>query len=120
MSFDISEFLDGLDEGRDRALAAGVDAVDQFANHVIGKSQDLAPKKTGTLAGSGVAEDAKVSAGGKDITAVIGHNTDYAAAVHERINVHHDNGQAKYLETAMRQEAHKLKPTVEAAMRSAL
>ena len=118
MSFDVAAFLGGLKEGKQRAIDAGVHAVDLFANHVVGKAQDLAPIEFGTLKASGVAE--KAAFAGNDITAVVGFNTDYAAAVHERLDVHHDQGQAKYLETAMRTEAPKLVPHVEKEMRKAL
>ncbi|MCC6679876.1 MAG: hypothetical protein IT445_03140 [Phycisphaeraceae bacterium] len=119
MSFDVSDFLRGLEgEGKRRAIAAGEAAVDKFANHVIGQAQDLAPVETGALKSSGVAEKAEFV--GHDIRAVVGFNTDYAAAVHERLDLHHDQGQAKFLETAMRTEAHKLRPFVESEMRKAL
>jgi hypothetical protein len=119
MGFDITEFMKGLEgEGRRRVIGAGVAAVDQFANHVVGKAQRLAPVETGALKASGVAEKAEFT--GKDITAVIGFNTDYAAAVHERLDAHHDEGQAKYLETAMRTEAPKLHPFAVKEMKKAL
>lgn len=119
MSFDTSQFLKGLEgEGRRRAIAAGVKGVDQFANHVIGKAQKLAPIEFGTLKASGVAE--KAEAKGNDIFAVVGFNTNYAAAVHERLDLNHDQGQAKYLEDAMRTEGPKLVPFVEKEMRKAL
>jgi len=124
MSFNVTQFLQGLEgEGRRRALAAGVLAVDQFAEQVVGKAQDLAPVETGALKRSAVAEKAQSSGGGGGgggITAVIGFNTDYAAAVHERLEAHHDQGESKYLEKAMRRKAHKLKPFVEKEMRKAL
>lgn len=34
----------------------------------------------------------------------IGFNTEYAAAVHERLDLHHDQGQAKYFERAIRDD----------------
>lgn len=78
----------------------------QFGEHVIGKAQKLAPVASGFLKNSGVAQAAVDS--GNSIDQVIGFNAEYAAAVHERLNVHHDQGQAKFLETAMRSEAKKL------------
>ena len=105
-SADISSFLAGLGEARQRAEAAAVRAVDQFGEHVIGDSQQLCPKKTGALAASGTTEPAEL-VGGK-VTKRIGHTVDYAAAVHERLDLHHDQGQAKFLETAVRRNAPKL------------
>ncbi len=119
MSFDVSKFLAGLSgEGKRRTIAAGVAAVDKFANHVVGKAQRLAPVDTGALKASGIAEPPEVA--GNSITATVGFNTDYAAAVHERLDQHHAQGQAKYLEAPMRTEAHKLVPFVEKEMRKAL
>ncbi len=119
MSFDISQFMKGLTgEGRRRVINAGVKAVDLFADRVVGKSQGLAPIDLGNLEDSGFAEKAEFT--GTDIVAVVGFNTEYAAAVHERLDAHHDEGQAKYLEAAMNQEAHKLKPFVEAEMKKTL
>lgn len=42
------------------------------------------------------------------------------AAVHERLDQHHEQGQAKFLETAMRTEAPKLVPYVTREMKKAL
>lgn len=61
---------------------------------------------TGFLKASGNADEPTVS--GASIYQVIGFNAHYAAAVHERLDLHHTDGQAKFLETAMRTEARKL------------
>lgn len=119
MSFDVSQFLKGVSgEARRRALAAGEKAVEKYANHVVGKAQRLAPVDTGALKSSGTAEAPTTSGGA--VTCLIGFNTDYAAAVHERLDLHHTQGQAKYLERAMQQEGPKLRNFVEKEMRDAL
>lgn len=41
---------------------------------------------------------------GDDMEVEIGFGTKYALPVHERLEVHHDEGQAKYLSTAVQQE----------------
>lgn len=46
-------------------------------------------------------EAAIASLGGGTIEMLIGFNADYAAAVHERLDLHHDQGQAKFLEAAI-------------------
>lgn len=120
MSFDVSDFLRGLEgEGKRRVIAAGEAAVDKFAERVIGKAKQIVPYKRGVLSDSDVAEPAKFSGG--DITAVVGFNTDYAAAVHERLDLHHEPPtRAKFLEIAMRTEAPKLADYVRDEMRKAL
>jgi len=119
MSFDVSKFLRGLEgPARQRVQMAGLRAVDQFGEHVIGQAQRLAPVRTGALKSSGTTLPAEISGGG--ISKTIGFNTDYAAAVHERLDQHHDQGQAKFLESAMRKDAPKLRPFVEKEMRKAL
>lgn len=50
----------------------------------------------------------------------IGHNTDYAAAVHENLSAEHAVGQAKFLETAMRKNQAKLAPFIAARVKRAV
>ena len=108
MPTDISQFLAGMSAIRDRRIAAAVRAVDQFAAHVLGDAQQLCPVDTGALKASATSAPAKVE--GTLIEAEIGFNTDYAAAVHERLDARHPQGQAKFLETAMRNNAPKFGP----------
>lgn len=118
MSFDISKFLGGLDGGGQRARAAAVRAVDRFGWHVWGRASKLAPVDTGWLKNSGMSDDAKLV--GDHIEMVIGFNASYAAAVHERLDMHHKQGQAKFLEKAMRTEGHKLVKYVTDEVKKAL
>lgn len=119
MSWDVRQFLNGLTRAqRQRAIPAGLRAVDRFGEHVLGQAQQIAPVKTGALQNSATSEPARIV--GDDISKTIGFNTDYAAAVHERLELHHNQGQAKYLETAMRTQARKLGPLVESEMKRAL
>ena len=61
----------------------------------------------GALKASGSTEPARIE--GELVTKKIGFNTDYAAAVHERLDLHHEPpGQAKFLETALRENAPKM------------
>ena len=117
-STDISKFLAGLGEAKQRGIAAARRSVDRFAKRVIGDAQQLTPVDTGALAASGTTEPAKMS-GGK-ITATIGFNTEYAAAVHERLDLNHVQGQAKYLETAVRNNTPKMAEFVIDEVRKAL
>ncbi len=104
---EISKFVANMTgEGQNRARAAAVRAVDKYGWHVWGKAAKLAPIDTGWLKNSGMSDDAKLV--GDQIIMTIGFNASYAAAVHERLDLRHKQGQVKYLETAMRTEAPKL------------
>lgn len=117
--FDVNEFLRGLEgPAQERAIEAGVRAVGQFGEHVLGVAQEDCPVETGTLQNSATSQPAKRI--GDGIEKTIGFNTDYAAAVHERLDVHHSQGNAKYLENAMKTETPKLLPFVGEEMKKAL
>ena len=95
-------------------------------------SIDLQPNvvfrvKTGALQGSGTpgrsatdiaAEHPAEFEEGK-LRKEIGFNTDYAAAVHENLEAHHDVGQAKFLEAAMNENQSKMAPFVAEAVKAA-
>jgi hypothetical protein len=117
-SLDIQKFLKGMGEARQRAESAATRAINKAAQHTIGQAQKLAPVDTGALKASGTALPAENQDG--RITATIGFNTNYAAAVHERLDVHHDQGQAKYLEVPLRQMDAKLTDFVKEEVRKAL
>jgi hypothetical protein len=117
-SCDIKQFLKGLGEARQRAETAAVRAVNKAANHTIGQAQKLAPVDTGALKASGTALPAENNDG--QITATIGFNTDYAAAVHERLDLYHKQGQAKFLEVPLRQMEVKFKDFVMEEIRKSL
>jgi len=82
-----------------------------FASDVIGRAQELCPVRTGTLQSSATTTIPVVSA--MKIFCTIGFNTDYAAAVHEILDRHHPQGQAKFLENAMRELAPEFKGYIE-------
>ena len=117
-SADISGFMRGLGEGQKKALAAARVGVNKMAAAVIGRSQALAPVKTGALKGSGTQTPAEMH--GTSITAEVGHNVDYAAAVHERLDAKHPQGQAKFLETAMNEKAPRFVEIVGAEVKKVL
>lgn len=109
-SADISSLLAGLGEAERRAVAAAVKAIDVFGEHVIGDSQQLTPVDTGFLAASGTTTPAELK--GSSIEKEIGHNAEYAAAVHERLDQQHKQGQAKFLSTAIATNAKKFEAFV--------
>lgn len=116
-SVDIQPFLRGLQQAGEKQLAAASAALLEFAAHVAGDSAQLSPVDTGFLQNSATWGDVVVA--GDAIYVEVGHNASYAAAVHERLDVHHDIGQAKYLETALRNNAPKLGPFVAAKVKGA-
>lgn len=116
-SADVSSLLAGLKAAEDRTVKAALAAVDKFGLQVLGDAQQLCPVKTGALKASATEEPAELH--GSNVTKRIGFNTDYAAAVHERLDLAHTQGQAKFLETAIRNNAPKLAPFVAAAVKKA-
>lgn len=117
MPSDISQHLAALKNASQAQRAAALLAVDQFGEHVIGDAQQLTPVLTGALQASGTTEPAK--SGGEGIEKTIGFNTNYAAAVHEKLNARHAVGQAKFLEEAMKQNSSKFGPFVAGRVKEA-
>lgn len=116
---DISQFVRSLNaQAKPRVMEAGRQAVDAAGEHILGQAQKLAPIKSGDLKGSATGEKAQIR--GNNITKTIGFSVHYAAAVHERLDLHHDQGQAKFLETALRQNQVRFSQYVVAAMKKAL
>ena len=118
LSDDIRKFQDRLRQAKGQARKAAGRGLLKFANHVIGESQALTPVDTGALAASGTVGELEEA--GERMSVTIGHNTTYAAAVHERLDVHHPQGQAKYLETAVRNNIPKAAEFIANEVRSAL
>lgn len=136
MSFDISQFLNGLARGEQRQLDAAREAAGEFAEHVMSESQELVPVSptnpkhplyigtSGALQDSATVKDAEVTA--EKVEVAIGYNTDYAAAVHERLDANHqypgrvkEKAQAKYLSEPMETNAPKFGPFVAERMKGA-
>ncbi len=117
MAADISKFIANMAAIRRRQLAAAKRGVDRFGEQVLGDSQQLTPVDTGSLQASATTLPAE--AAGTKIRKVLGHNTDYAAAVHERLDQRHKVGQAKFLETAMLENEPKFIAFVGNQIRSA-
>jgi hypothetical protein len=116
---DITELLKGLGEARERAQAAALRALDIAGEQVIGDAQQLCPVLTGALQASGTAEE-PAQVVGDGVQKIIGFKTAYAAAVHENLTAHHTVGQAKFLETAVRNDAGKVKEYLADEVRKAL
>jgi len=118
-AIDVQKFIRSLKQDyQPKAREAAARAVDRFSHHVLGEAQVLCPVDTGALKASATATDPVDN--NALITQEIGFNTNYAAAVHERLDVHHPNGQAKFLETAMRANAAKFSDYVIAEINKAV
>jgi hypothetical protein len=110
-SADIGKFLDGLKAHQEKVRAAALNAVDRFGAHVLGDAQQLTPVDTGFLKSSATEEPAIVI--GEQVSKRIGFGADYAIFVHENLNAHHTQGEAKFLEKAIRNNLPKFGPFVE-------
>lgn len=106
-SMDMSGLIERLRQGSEQMKREAVRAVDQFGEHVLGDAQHRCPVDTEFLQGSGTTDPAEAGADG-NVTKRIGFNASYAAAVHERLDVHHEIGEAKFLENAIKANAPKL------------
>lgn len=118
-SIDMTNLIRGMQAGRERAMAAAQRGLDKAAVHVAGEAAQLCPVSgvpgydpnpktvhSGTLKASHQTEPSQWH--GDRLEAVIGFNTDYAAAVHEVLTARHaPPTQAKFLETALRQSGPK-------------
>jgi hypothetical protein len=98
---DITNLLRGLQAMREKAMAAAGRGLAKAGVMVLGNAQQLCPIDTGALVNSATWTDVEIYEAGPQM--VIGFNTSYAAAVHERLDQTHEIGQAKYLETAVRE-----------------
>jgi hypothetical protein len=61
--------------------------------------ENYVPIDTGFLKSTGVVDLPRLTAGGMEVQ--LKYSANYAVYVHERLNVAHPHGQAKYLEAAM-------------------
>lgn len=72
---------------------------------VLGTSKELTPVDTGNLRAGTYT---KLIGGLNNPGAEIGYTAAYAVFVHERTELHHPVGQAKFLETALKQNAKRV------------
>lgn len=91
-------------------------ALDDFAEHVLGVSNTYVPLEEGTLERSG-----NVDTDFAKLKSTITYDTPYAEVQHEDTTLRHDNGRrAKYLETALNEEADKMVPFIGSRVRGVL
>lgn len=94
---DLSEFRKNLKALRDRDVEAAPKMVRDVGHALISSAQGRVPIETGFLKASGILAET-----GKPLGVEIGFNATYAAAVHERLEPKHPQGEAKYLEKAIK------------------
>ena len=110
---------------RDAAIIGGDAGLVIATEHVRGVADDLVPLEEGTLLRSGEPStehpDVKVEhdAEGNTRTAIV-YDTPYARYQHEKLNLRHEHGQAKYLEQPLRTEANTARRIVGNSVRRAL
>jgi hypothetical protein len=105
-----------LDELKARQVAAAVEYLEVWADHVLGEAQRIVPLAEGTLAGSGDRHTDR-RADGAEVT--ISFSTVYAARQHEELDWQHTAGRrAKYLEAPFKAALSRVEPGLAAAVRA--
>lgn len=94
------------------------ESLDKVANKVLAESIQLTPVETGTLRRAQKVTNKKV--GIDEVSVEVRADTDYAVYVHERLDLHHPHGQAKFLETAVNTVAPELEMIVATGLRSTI
>ena len=97
--------------------AAGADGVEAGAKLVFGESQRAVPTDTGGLKESGEITTDGLRA---EITYGKGLPDPRAVIVHEKLDLHHDDGTAKYLENPTNAAAEQVRSIIAAAIRRKL
>lgn len=101
---------------RDAERAGAVRGLRLAAEHVLGVSRQRVPIEEGTLERSGVAQVDEAS-----LTAAVSYDTPYAVRQHEDLTLRHDEGRtAKYLESALEDEADTVRDIIAAEIRRSL
>lgn len=88
--FNIGRLIPAAEEASPRAVGLAME-------HILGVADELTPIETGRLVGSGT-----VHVDGD--TASITYDGPYARFQHERLDLRHEHGQAKYLEQPLHTE----------------
>ena len=89
--------------------------LERAGEHVRGVAVNLAPIERGDLRNS-----AAVSSDDARTEVAVSFDTPYAVRQHEELDYHHDVGQAKYLESALNENADQVLAIVAASIRRAL
>lgn len=104
VQFDDREFQRRMAEYFRRAPQEALAELHDSGEAIIADAQVHCPVEWGTLQGSGTVDDSRLDQG--EVT--MGFNTNYAAAVHENMDAHHSQGEAKFLENAVKRGVPKV------------
>lgn len=96
---------------------AANDAMSEEANRILSRSKKLVPVKSGRLRDSGKVKTDKTGSG---VEHEVVFDAPYAFSVHERTDIKHPRGRAKYLEIAAKEQARGLAKRVAAQVSQAL
>lgn len=120
--FGVDEVLVTLAQVGGRATQAVAGALVAEGEQIMGKAKELCPVDTGALRASGhVSEPTETPAGAVIVLLGFGGPAaSYAVYVHERLDVHHPNGQAKFLSTPAEAAAPGMSARIAARVREAL
>jgi hypothetical protein len=103
---DLSHLIAAVDEAEPVALGEAME-------HIRGVAAELTPVETGRLVGS-----ASVHVEGD--TATVTYDGPYARYQHERLDLHHEHGQAKFLEQPMLTDRDKVLAIIAKRIKDAL
>ena len=96
-----------------KVASAAEDALLAGAQLILKEAQSRVPVDTGKLRDSGKAE-------AEGDQATVSFSTGYAVPVHENLEAHHNNGEAKYLEKALAAKKREALEAIAAELRKAL
>ncbi len=99
LTIDLTEFNRNLRALNERSAVEAGRMVREVGHALISAAAGYAPIDTGFLKASGLLVE-----GAHPLAVEIGFNASYAAAVHERLDLNHAQGQAKYFERAIRED----------------
>lgn len=113
-----------------RIVEATAAAMYDVANRIGNRSGELVPVDTGTLKASKRVLPPEITPDGVRVVVGYGYGEEdnpksgepaigYAIPVHERTDVHHQVGQAKFLEQAVQEHMHELGPEIRTSIQRA-
>lgn len=116
---DLIRLLDRLTDAATPALAS---SLYEEGEEIMTKAKDRTPVDEGTLRASGWVEKPKIS-GDKEVTVMLafgGEAEAYALIQHEDLSLHHDVGEAKFLEKSVDEARSGMQGRLAASMRRKL
>jgi len=106
IELDIDELVDDFEDAGDEIRKGASRGVEKFSRKVEAQAVEWTPFEYGTLQ-----QSARTDEEG-ELSYTVSFNTHYAIYVHERTELEHDQGRAKYLEEAMKAKRGDFESTV--------